>query len=232
VGAGAIGVLAGDLLGIEVPDTRPVFLAVLGVHVVTGVAAVVAGLFAALARKRAGRHPRAGRMYLVALGVVAVTVAGLAVLRWPHDVHLLVLGVTALALGVGGYAARRRRRPGWARRHIVGMGGSYVVLLTAFYVDNGPQLPLWQLLPTWALWVLPAGVGAPVIAAALRRHRALGRVTPAGRGSAGSAATPTPPEGGPADPSGRYRSAAPRRSRTRAAGRRRPSRAATRPDGP
>ncbi|WP_112274001.1 hypothetical protein [Lentzea terrae] len=27
------------------------------------------------------------------------------------------------------------------------MGGSYIAMLTAFYVDDGPRLPLWQLLP-------------------------------------------------------------------------------------
>jgi hypothetical protein len=40
-----------------------------------------------------------------------------------------------------GYLHRRRRRPGDAT-HINGMGLSYVAMLTAFYVDNGPHLPL------------------------------------------------------------------------------------------
>ena len=164
--------LAIAIVGVEVPDARPVFLAVLAVHVAAGLAAAVAGGMAATAGKRAGRHPRAGRAYLGMLAVVAGTALVLAVLRWPHDVHLLTLGVLALGLGVGGWRARRRRRAGWRRRHIVGMGGSYVVLLTAFYVDNGPQLPGWKLLPGWAFWVLPALVGAPLIARALGRHRA------------------------------------------------------------
>jgi hypothetical protein len=195
VDAPAVGVLAADVLGVDVPDTGVAFLAVLGVHVVAGLGVVVAGLLAALARKRAGRHPRAGRVYLGALGVVAATAAGLAVLRWPDDVHLLALGVIAFGCGLGGYRARRRRRPGWVRWHILGMGGSYVALLTAFYVDNGPQLPVWQLLPAWTFWVLPAAVGAPVIAAALHRYGSRGWFTPAGPGPRGSAATPNPPAG-------------------------------------
>lgn len=195
IGAGAIPVPAADVLGVEVSDTRPVFLAVLAAHVVAGLLAVVVGLLAALADKRSGRHPRSGRVYVCALVMAAVTASGLAVLRWPHDLHLLALGVTALALGLGGYAARVRRRPGWARRHILGMGGSYVVLLTAFYVDNGPLLPGWQLLPTWMFWVLPAAVGAPLIAATLRRYRARGWFTPAGPGREDSAAPRTRPAG-------------------------------------
>jgi len=175
------------------PDTRPVFVVVLGVHVVAGLVAVASGLVAAVSRKRTGRHPRAGRVYVGALATVAVTAAGLAVLRWPLDVHLLVLGVIALVCGLGGYAARRRRRPGWARRHIAGMGSSYVVLLTAFYVDNGPLLPLWQLLPAWTFWVLPALIGAPVIAAALRRYGPAGGFMPVGHGRSDSATPPSPP---------------------------------------
>jgi hypothetical protein len=40
--------------------------------------------------------------------------------------------------------------------HISGMGASYVLLLTAFYVDNGKNLPLWRELPQWAFWILPS----------------------------------------------------------------------------
>jgi len=64
----------------------------------------------------------------------------------------------------------RRRWPGWARLHIAGMGGSYVLLLTAFYVDNGRNLPLWRALPQIGFWLLPSAVGAPIIAWALLRH--------------------------------------------------------------
>ena len=46
-------------------------------------------------------------------------------------------------------------------------------MLTAFYVDNGPHLPLWDRLPPLTFWVLPAAIGAPVIARAVlaARHR-------------------------------------------------------------
>jgi hypothetical protein len=32
-------------------------------------------------------------------------------------------------------------------RHVTGMAVSYILLLTGFYVDNGPNLPLWRSLP-------------------------------------------------------------------------------------
>jgi hypothetical protein len=50
------------------------------------------------------------------------------------------------------------------------MGVSYIVLLPAFYVDNGKSLPLWRDLPTIAYWLLPGAVGAPLLLNALFRH--------------------------------------------------------------
>jgi hypothetical protein len=50
------------------------------------------------------------------------------------------------------------------------MAGSYVALLTGFYVDNGPRLPLWDRLPHLAYWLLPAAVGIPLTWRALRRN--------------------------------------------------------------
>jgi len=50
------------------------------------------------------------------------------------------------------------------------MGMSYVLLLTAFYVDNGRNLPLWRELPPISFWLIPAAVGIPLIVRALLRH--------------------------------------------------------------
>ena len=51
------------------------------------------------------------------------------------------------------------------------MGLSYIVLLTAFYVDNGKSLPFWKELPPISYWVIPAALGLPLIARALRQYR-------------------------------------------------------------
>ena len=53
------------------------------------------------------------------------------------------------------------------------MSASYILLLTAFYVDNGKHLPLWRSLPHLTYWLLPSAIGAPLIARALARHHAL-----------------------------------------------------------
>ncbi|MCS7484764.1 DUF2306 domain-containing protein [Umezawaea endophytica] len=156
--------------GIPIPDNRPVFLAVLGVHVVAGTAAVIAGAAAALFRKRRGPHPRAGRIYFLSLVVVFVSLTTLSVLRWPANTHLLVIGTIAFAAGAIGLWARRRGRRNWPRVHGTFMGVSYIGLLTGFYVDNGPNLPLWRELPPASFWVLPTIIGVPVLVLALRRN--------------------------------------------------------------
>lgn len=161
-----------NFLGLVVPDAGPVFLTALGIHVLAGSTCVVAGALAATARKRRGRHPIAGRVYLWGLVVVFLTASMMAVIRWEEDRHLLAIAVVALGLAMWGWWSRRHPRRSWWRAHAWGMGGSYIALLTGFYVDNGPQLPLWDRLPHWAFWVLPACVGVPLVWWALRRYRA------------------------------------------------------------
>ena len=95
----------------------------------------------------------------------------LAALRWRQDCYLFIIGAVVFAAATIGYQHRRRHRPG-DTAHIAGMGVAYVAMLTAFYVDNGPHLPLWDRLPTLAFWLLPSAIGAPIIARAIIHARA------------------------------------------------------------
>ena len=156
--------------GIEIPSTDPVFLGIVGVHVLLGLVCTITGIIAMLSTKRPGRHPLFGSVYYWCLLGVFVTASGLAAVRWREDYHLFILGALAFGSAYLGRRARRKRRNNWAKLHITGMGMSYVVLLTAFYVDNGKNLPLWRELPPIALWLIPAAVGIPLIARALLRH--------------------------------------------------------------
>ena len=158
------------ILGIPIPSRSPGFLAVVTAHVVVGLGCVITGLVAMLSTKRAGRHPTAGTLYYWSLALVVASMSGLSVMRWPADIHLFVLGILSFGAATVGRAARRGRWRGWLRLHITGMGLSYILLLTAFYVDNGPNLPLWRDLPSLAYWVAPALVGAPILIRALLRH--------------------------------------------------------------
>jgi hypothetical protein len=156
---------------IQAPKGLDAFSIALTCHIVGGLAAVTCGALAATAPKRRGRHPVFGRIYLWSMGVVFMTAVTMGALRWPRDAHLVAIGTIAAAAAAIGYVARRRRRPGWMRWHIVGMATSYVALFTGFYVDNGPNLPLWDRLPPISFWVLPSLVGLPLTLRALARRR-------------------------------------------------------------
>jgi hypothetical protein len=164
---------SGRILGDQVGSTTPVFLAFLAVHVLAGLTAVITGAVAALSRKGGTRHIRAGRWYYCAISIVFATATALAAMRWRQDYYLFLIGVVAFTAATIGYLHRRRHRPGDAP-HIAGMGTAYVVMLTAFYVDNGPRLPLWDRLPTLAFWLLPTVIGAPIVARSIVRARHTG----------------------------------------------------------
>lgn len=159
-----------DILGIHIPFIAPLFLAVLAVHIPLGLAAVICGIVAMFSKKRPGRHPRFGSIYYWSMAGIFATMTVLSIMRWSHDDHLFVLGALAFTAATVGRTAHRRRWRGWVRVHITGMGISYILLLTAFYVDNGKSLPLWKELPTIAYWLLPGAIGLPLIVNALWRH--------------------------------------------------------------
>jgi uncharacterized membrane protein len=158
------------LAGITIPSTDPVFLSVVAIHVLVGLTAAVSGAVAMLSRKRAGRHPTLGTLYFWCLAAVFVTATVLSSMRWAENHYLFILGTLAFLAALLGRTARRRRWSRWARWHIISMGFSYILLLTAFYVDNGRNLPLWRDLPVVAYWLLPSVVGIPIIIRALIRN--------------------------------------------------------------
>jgi hypothetical protein len=112
-------------------------------------------------------------------GFCAATV--LSVVRWAEDYHLFILGALSFTAA---FLGRTARRQGSIRLHITAMGLSYILLLTAFYVDNGHSLPLWKELPPIAYWLLPGALGIPIIIRALTRHPLARKRKELARGSA------------------------------------------------
>src|SRR5207302_9547209 len=94
--------------GIEIPSVSPVFLTVVGIHVVLGIACVTAGLIAMLSEKRRGRHPQFGTIYYWCLSGVFATAALLSVMRWAEDYHLFILGALSFTAAFLGRTARRQ----------------------------------------------------------------------------------------------------------------------------
>lgn len=158
-----------EIAGIEIPSDSPAFLSIVAIHVPLGLLAVVTGAIAMLKEKRRGGHTRFGAIYFWSLGALFATSTALAAMRWADDYHLFVLGAIAFVAAIVGREVRRQR---WRTRidlHVVAMGVSYIAMLTAFYVDNGKNLPLWRDLPSVAYWLIPSAVGIPLIVRALAR---------------------------------------------------------------
>lgn len=147
-----------------------IFSVLLVFHIIASIVCVIAGAVAALSAKRHGQHPRFGKVYYWGLIVVFASATGMSALRWSRDSYLFTLEIISFGAASIGYLARRIRWPGWTSFHIVGMGLSYIVLLTAFYVDNGARLPLWDRLSPIAYWTIPGIVGLPLVVIAVRRH--------------------------------------------------------------
>jgi uncharacterized membrane protein len=158
------------VLGIIIPSRDPLFLGILAIHVAAGLLCVIAGATAIASVKGPGRHTRFGDIYFRSLAVVATTMAALAAMRWREDYHLFLIGCLSFACALAARRSIRHSGPSRIRIHIAGMASSYVLLLVAFYVDNGPNLPLWKQLPVTLYWLLPIAVGGPLIARAVLRH--------------------------------------------------------------
>ncbi len=156
--------------GIVIPSVSPVFLSIVALHIAVALIAVLAGLIAMLSPKRAGRHPRYGKLYFWSLAGVFGSASVLSFMRWAENYPLFIIGTSAFAMALVARTAVRARWRAWPRMHLIGMGSSYVLLLIAFYVDNGKNLPLWRDLPAVSYWAVPAAIGIPLILRVLLRH--------------------------------------------------------------
>src|SRR5262249_959581 len=93
---------ATDILGLQVPETNPLFLAALSIHVLAALTCVVAGASAALSTKGSLRHIRAGRLYYWSLTIVFATATTLAAMRWAEDYPLFIIGSIAITAASAG----------------------------------------------------------------------------------------------------------------------------------
>jgi uncharacterized membrane protein len=85
------------VLGVPVPSADKVFLAIVGVHVLFGLAALITGAVAMLSKKGCGRHSNLGTVYFWCLFGVFVTMSALSFMRWPENYDLFILGALSFA---------------------------------------------------------------------------------------------------------------------------------------
>jgi hypothetical protein len=154
------------------------FFLPLVVHALAGLTTGVTGMVAFSVPKGPARHHRWGKRYLWAYTVVFLTATILSVQRWQADAYLFALALLGYTFALGGYSARRFRQAIWLKQwlgeywviaHLVGMIGSYVVLWTAFFVDNAHLFPGLNRLPTLTFWVLPTLIALPFLVRSIVR---------------------------------------------------------------
>ena len=158
------------VFGVPVPSDDKVFISIVVIHILLGIICVIVGAVAMLSNKGRGRHSLAGKVYYWVLLLIFVTVIPLSIMRWPHNNHLLILGALSFFSAYYGQRLARQQQPGWPRLHTICMGASYILLLTAFYVDNGKNLPFWRQFSLLFFWIFPAFIGVPIILYTLFRH--------------------------------------------------------------
>jgi peptidoglycan/LPS O-acetylase OafA/YrhL len=128
----------------------------LAIHIAAGTSGLVLGPIAFRSSKRRGAHTRVGETYHWVMAAVCLSAAALAIVDWQRIWWFLPIATFSYANALVGYVAAKRRRPRWLRRHIAGMGGSYIALVTALLVVNtSADLPL--------AWFLPTLVGTPIL---------------------------------------------------------------------
>jgi uncharacterized membrane protein YeaQ/YmgE (transglycosylase-associated protein family) len=137
---------------------------ILVVHIVAGTAGLILGPIAMTARKRRGRHTRAGGAYHWVMLAVCLSAAAMSLLDWQRIWWFLPIAVFSYANALLGYAAVNLRWRNWLAHHIAGMGGSYIALVTALLVVNVGPSPL-------IVWFVPSIVGTPLILWIVGRRR-------------------------------------------------------------
>jgi uncharacterized membrane protein len=139
----------------------------LAIHIAAGTSGLILGPLAMLSPKRGRPHMPLGEIYHWVMLVICLSGAALAILAWDRIWWLLPIAAFSYSNALLGYLAAKRRRPGWLGRHIRGMGGSYIALVTALLVVTvARQLPITWFSLTW--FFLPTIVGSPFIRWVLR----------------------------------------------------------------
>ncbi len=159
-----------DLFGIPVPSDNKLFLTFIVIHIVLGLTCVIAGIVAMLSKKTKGIHSKAGQTYYWGMTALFISIIITSIMRWPNNIHLLIVGTLAYVFTFIGRRLTRHRKPSWTRLHTICMGSSYILLITGFYVDNGKNLPFWNQFSQLFFWLFPSVIGIPIIIYAFFKH--------------------------------------------------------------
>ena len=133
------------------------------IHISTAIVSFLIGPLAMRAPKKLGWHTQIGTAYSFLMLIVCVTAAILAVCNWQASANLFFVSVFSFSFLTMGWFAARNRKPGWVGKHITGMLGSYIALMTAVLLVGARHIPLLGDMPPIVVWILPTLIGAPLV---------------------------------------------------------------------
>lgn len=145
---------------------------ILWAHIALGAAGLILGPIAMSARKRDGVHTSTGEAYHWVMLGVCLSAGALAILDWGRIWWFFPIALGSYAFALLGYLAAKRRGKGWLRRHIAGQGGSYIALVTAFFVVNWDNWTGTRGVNSPLAWALPTVIGTPMLIWLQREVRA------------------------------------------------------------
>ncbi|MGM8212019.1 DUF2306 domain-containing protein [Virgibacillus sp. W0430] len=140
-----------------------VFSFFLTLHIISGTVCLIVGLIAAISKKKRGWHTSLGELYHGAYVVVFITAIVTSIMNWQDSAYLFFIALFSYGLALFGYLARKRRTHNWLPRHIGGMLGSYIGIITAVLIVNISDIPIVNEWPALIFWFLPTIIGTPII---------------------------------------------------------------------
>lgn len=147
------------------------FTILLTIHIAAGSVCLAAGAASAFARKRKGLHTVMGEVYHAFYMLIFLTSVIMAVMHWSESAYLFYIAIFSYSLALFGYLAKKLRWRDWLGKHIGGMLGSYIGVITAVLVVNGHRIPVLNEVPVLLIWLLPTIIGTPIIARIGRRYK-------------------------------------------------------------
>lgn len=137
----------------------------LTLHIISGTLCLIIGLIAAFSKKQSGRHTFLGELYHGFYVIVFVSAVVTSVMHWHESAYLFFIALFSYSLALFGYLARKRHVRNWLPKHIGGMLGSYIGIVTAVLVVNISDIPIVNEWPALIFWLLPTVIGTPIIIA-------------------------------------------------------------------
>jgi hypothetical protein len=146
-----------------------VFSLLLIVHITAGTLCLFVGAIAMFSRKRKGVHTNIGEVYHFGYIIIFLTAVAMSIMMWSQLQYLFYIALFSYAQALYGYLARKLRWNNWLRKHISGMLGSYIGIITAVLVVNGKPFTSLTGIPQLFLWFIPAIIGTPCIILTINR---------------------------------------------------------------